>query len=174
VKLYLAGPDVFHPDCAAIAATKKAACAELGAEGLFPLDEKLDLAGLAPAAAAVAIFRANCALLDRADAVLANLTPFRGPSADAGTVWEVGYAFAKGKPLYGYSNVAAPFADRIRAHLAAAPDGLDVEDFGLASDNLMIGCALAGYFAEDVPAADRWTDLGSFRAALKAALGQRP
>ena len=27
----------------------------------------------------------------QADAIIANLTPFRGPGADAGTVYELGY-----------------------------------------------------------------------------------
>ena len=30
-------------------------------------------------------------MMDEADAIIANLTPFRGPSADAGTVYELGY-----------------------------------------------------------------------------------
>ncbi len=164
MKLYLAGPDVFLRDAREVAAAKKALCAAAGHEGLFPLDAKLP--PFAPTAAfAAAIFASNLAMIRAADAVLANLTPFRGPSADSGTVWEVGFAHALGKKVFGYSNVAADFAARTRAFVGAG-DGLEVEDFGLASDNLMIHFTLAGYFAHD--AADPWRDLTSFKAALKA------
>ena len=43
--------------------------------------------------------------MDQADVIIANLTPFRGPSADAGTVYELGYMLGKGDRLcLGYSN----------------------------------------------------------------------
>ena len=49
-----------------------------------------------------------------ADAVIANLTPFRGPGADAGTVYELGYMAGRGKLCLGYSNDASVYADRVR------------------------------------------------------------
>jgi nucleoside 2-deoxyribosyltransferase len=170
MKLYLAGPDVFLPEAPARAAVKKARVVAAGHHPLFPLDAALDVdvARDPGPVAAAAIFAANRALLDAADAVLANLTPFRGPSADAGTVWEVGYAAGRGKKIYGYSNVLTPFAERTRAGLPPGGDGLEVEDFGLPSDNLMIHFALAGYFAHAAPAEALWTDLTSFDAALAA------
>ena len=36
-------------------------------------------------------------MMDAADAIIANLTPFRGPGADAGTVYELGYMAGRGK-----------------------------------------------------------------------------
>jgi nucleoside 2-deoxyribosyltransferase len=36
-----------------------------------------------------------------------NCSPFRGVSLDAGTAYEIGYACALGKPVFGYSNVLA-------------------------------------------------------------------
>lgn len=170
MKLYLAGPDVFLPDAETIGAAKRAKIAEAGAVALWPLDTVLeaDPETHPRPLVARAIFDANRALLDEADAVLANLTPFRGPSADAGCVWEIGYAFARGKPVFGYSNVALDFAARTRAFLAANPDDLAVEDLELPSDNLMIHHALVAYVAH--PAADIWRDLTSFDAALAAAL----
>jgi nucleoside 2-deoxyribosyltransferase len=164
MKLNLAGPDVFLPDAPDVAAAKKALCAAAGHSSLFPLDA--DLPPFAPTPAfAQAIFASNLAMIRSADAILANLTPFRGPSADSGTVWEVGFAHALGKKVFGYSNVAAPFAARTRAFVGAG-DGMEVEDFGLASDNLMVHCTLAGYFAHD--ATEVWRDLTSFKAALNA------
>ena len=78
--------------------------------------------------------------------IIANLTPFRGASADAGTLVELGWFLGMARPAYGYSNSAEGFATRTRAHRALVPDpmaGLEIEDFGLA-DNLMIEGALAG------------------------------
>ncbi len=75
-----------------------------------------------------------------ADLVIANLTPFRGPSADAGTLVELGWFLGAGKPAFGYSNSATPFAARNAAFLRAHPDpipGLTVGGFGLPY-NLMI------------------------------------
>lgn len=170
MKLYLAGPDVFLPDARALGAVKKARAAAAGHVAFFPLDAALDVdfaADPGPVVAA-AIFAANRAMIEAADAVLANLTPFRGASADAGTVWEVGFAAGLGKPVFGYSNVAAPFADRTRALIGPAGDGLEVEDFALPSDNLMIHFALAGFYSHDAPASARWTDLTSFERALTA------
>ena len=128
--VYLAGPDVFLPDAAKIGARKQALCREYGIEGLFPLDTDAAADG-----DAAGIFRANVNLLRRADAGLFNLTPFRSPSADPGTVWELGFMYALGKPVFGYSGVRGDFADRV------APDGYAVERFGLP-DNLMVAEAV--------------------------------
>ena len=95
--LYLAGPDVFLPDAIEIGRRKVALCEKHDATGLFPLDNEIDLA--APDAS-LQIFRANQTMMDRADAIVANLTPFRGPSADAGTVYELGYMAGKGKRCF--------------------------------------------------------------------------
>lgn len=166
MKVYLAGPDVFLPRAMEIGRAKAAVCAERGLQALYPLDADLEIDWeTAPGPSqALAIFESNRDLIRGAHAVLANLTPFRGPSADAGTVWEVGFAHALGKPVIGYSNVAASFAERTRAFLAAAPDGLNIEDFSLPSDNLMIHFALRGFFARD--AHEIWADLTCFREAV--------
>ena len=73
------------------------------------------------------------------DAVIANLTPFRGPSADDGTAFELGFFDALRRPAFAYSNAAGMLADRTRAFLAKVPDPvrLAVEDFGLPA-NLML------------------------------------
>lgn len=138
--IYLAGPDVFVPNAMEIGRRKQALCREFGFQGLFPADNDDDETD------AAAIFRANCALMSRADAGLFNLTPFRGPSADPGTVFELGYMFALGKPLFGYSGVAPGYRHRVESDFGPMSEsggrpfdryGLAVENFGLA-DNLMI------------------------------------
>ncbi len=143
-RLYLAGPDVFLVDAAAVGARKVALCASCGFEGLFPLDADIPEREVASGD----IYRANMRLLRSSDGVVANLTPFRGISADVGTVYEVAYALALGKPVFGYSEAVASLGPRIRAAFgsgadqAFAGDGMIVEDFGLP-DNLMIAEGLA-------------------------------
>jgi nucleoside 2-deoxyribosyltransferase len=170
MRVYLAGPDVFLPDARRFATAKKERVAAAGHEPLFPLDAKLDVdfENDPGPLVARAIFASNLALIESADAVLANLTPFRGPSGDPGTVWEVGLAFGLGKRVIGYSNVITAFAARSRAFLAVRPDDLSVEDFDLQSDNLMIHFSLAGFFAHSAPPEGLWTDLTAFDEALAA------
>jgi nucleoside 2-deoxyribosyltransferase len=151
LKVYLGGPDVFLAEADYVARIKLQTCSEFGFEGLFPLDnEKTQDAPHDPHLEAVGIFRANCALLHEADIGLFNLTPFRGPSADVGTVFELAFLFSRGKPVYGYSASTASYRERVQWAAQAGvpqnghalfPMGDRVEDFGLA-DNLMIVWAI--------------------------------
>ena len=177
-RVYLAGPDVFLPDAVGIGRRKVEICKAHGLIGLHPLDKKVDLAA---ADASMQIFRANEAMMDEADAIIANLTPFRGPGADAGTVYELGYMAARKKLCLGYSNNPAVYADRVRRFTEVTAsdgqlidaDGLTIEDFGL-NDNLMIihaldlyGCPLV---APRQRSGDIWHDLTAFETcALLAA-----
>jgi nucleoside 2-deoxyribosyltransferase len=125
-RVYLAGPDVFLPDALAVGATKKQLCAEAGLVGVFPLDGPYErLGGLAPDEAGLVAFDICVELMDTCDLAIANMTPFRGLSMDVGTAVEMGYMFAQGKPVFGYSNVPGAYSDRVEA------DGLFVEPFGL-------------------------------------------
>lgn len=148
VRAYLAGPDVFLPDARENARRKVAACARHGIVGRPPLNEDAEsLAAMPDDEAWRAIFAKDLAMMEECDIVIANLTPFRGPSADAGTLVEIGWFLGRGRPVFGYSNTATPFAERSRRQVEAVPDpmpGLSVEGFGLP-DNLMVpGAVLAG------------------------------
>lgn len=110
-RVYLAGPDVFFPDAKKLAVTYKAILAEYGLDGQFPLDNQIQAATLQETA--LAIFEANYRLIDSCDAVLANMVPFRGPSMDVGTAWEVGYAYAQGKPIVGYTDILTPYRTKV-------------------------------------------------------------
>lgn len=148
IRAYLAGPDVFLPGAVAHAARKVAICARHGIEGLSPLNEDVgSLAALPEAEAWAAIYAKDVAMMEASTLVIANLTPFRGASADSGTLVELGWFLGRGRPIFGYSNTATLFAERSRAQAAAVPDpmpGLAVEGFGLP-DNLMIpGAVLQG------------------------------
>jgi nucleoside 2-deoxyribosyltransferase len=178
MRIYLAGPDVFLPDAIEIGRRKAAICARLGLTGLFPLDNIVDLAA---ADASLAIFKGNEAMMDSADAIIANLTPFRGPSADAGTVYELGYMAGRGKLCFAYSNDPAFYPERVaRSHAvtrAAAGhlidhDGLTVENFGLP-DNLMMIHTLdlhgASLVTPQLRPHDIWHDLAAFEACVALA-----
>ena len=183
-KIYLAGPDVFLEDAKAIAEQKRAICARHGFEGRFPLDGDLDLKGLSKREAGFAIFRANRQMMDDCDLVIANMTPFRGPSMDVGTAFEIGYMAGRGKPVLGYTNVTALFADRTRAFLGpdlthrpsdgqpADANHMAIEDFDQV-DNLMLESAIveAGFdvVRTAVPADRLYRDLQGFEACVEQA-----
>jgi nucleoside 2-deoxyribosyltransferase len=138
-RAYLAGPDVFLPHAAANAAAKIAICARYGIIGCPPLNEN-DLSQLSDDEAWRAIYLKDIAIMQDCEIIIANLTPFRGPSADSGTLIEVGWFLGQNRPVFGYSNSAMLFSARSAAHITACPDpipGLAVDGFGLP-DNLMI------------------------------------
>jgi len=170
-RVYLAGPDVFLPAPRQRGERLKAICRAHGLVGVFPLDPApLDPAvtdGL-PEWRRIAL--ANEAHIQGSDALIANLTPFRGPSADPGTVFEVGFMRALGRPVFGWTAADSTLRARTAGGAAAGADGLAIEDFGLA-DNLMIPGAIAAsggaLFAATL--ADPWGDLSLFEACVKAA-----
>jgi nucleoside 2-deoxyribosyltransferase len=181
MKIYLAGPDVFLSDAVAFGRRKVALCEQHGLTGLYPLDTIVDLAA---SDASLRIFRGCEAMMDQADAIIANLTPFRGPGADPGTVYELGYMAAREKLCLGYCNDPTLYVDRVRQSTTVTPRdgrlvdaaGLTVENFGL-SDNLMMmhaldlhGCALV---TPKHRATDIWHDLTAFEECLRLAAQHR-
>lgn len=143
-RIYLAGPEVFRPDAVAQGEALKALCARHGCTGLFPLDNALPPGLTEPGEQAAWIYRANLALIEQADGVLASLDFFRGAEPDSGTCFEVGYAVALGKPVVGYVPEAGSLAERIRARHPEwvgvgllDRDGWTLEEFGLPL-NLML------------------------------------
>ncbi len=185
MRVYLAGPDIFLPDPFARAEALKGVCARHALHGVSPLDDLADEPAcwaVLPEARRIAL--RNEAHIRSCQALIANLTPFRGPSADAGTVFEVGFARALGLPVFAWSNDSRPFADRTRAFLGAAAsragdcwrdsEGLLLEDFAL-SDNLMIEAAVlasgGALMLGEVADAARWHDLDAFARVVMAVAG---
>ena len=144
MKIYLAGPDVFRKDALEHAEKLKRECREFGFEGLFPLDNEIEAAS-DPRKTAYRIYKANMAMIHEADVVLANLDPFRGPSVDPGTAFEIGAGDALGKLVVGYYAETEPsiYKGRILPTFDVFTKAYpEIEDFNLF-DNLMIeyGCS---------------------------------
>lgn len=103
--VYLAGPDVFFPEAEALAEEHKVLCRKYGFDPLHPIDQ--------PTLTSKHIFDTNMGLLRRADAVVANLNPFRGAEVDSGTAFEVGFAVARAIPVVGYIASSEFLKDRV-------------------------------------------------------------
>lgn len=148
-RIYLAGPDVFVPSASTIFAKLASQCRKLGLTPLAPLDSEES------ATNSLDIYKKNLEKLLNADAVLANLNPFRSATEpDCGTAFEVGYAVALGLPVAGWLfDANKSYEARISAssgtsrtdngRVLSVADSLYVEDFDLPV-NLMLahGCAL--------------------------------
>ena len=181
-RIYLAGPEVFLADAADLGQSKKDLCAEFGFEGLFPLDNEMKPIVSNDRIDAL-IYRSNIAMMHDAHIGIFNLTPFRGVSADAGTIFELGLMVGYGKRVFGYTNDPDGLFERYqRADLVAydpvRKDWRDsarmrVENFGNA-DNLMIDRSLidsSGHAIVRHRAAsnERFLDLTAFRECLRLA-----
>lgn len=148
LKIYLAGPDVFETDAIAQGRVLKELCRRYGFEGHFPLDKEIVCDGT-PYELAKTIREANIELLKGCDIVMANLNPFRGLEPDSGTVYEVGYAAALGKRVYGYALDRRPMIERVRHEQQLPKDALlcregkIIEDFGLSHNLMMLDVVVA-------------------------------
>lgn len=182
-RAYLAGPDIFLPDAAQRVQAQKAICARHGLIGVSPLDPLPDKQPDLPEWRRIAL--RNEALIGSCALLLANLTPFRGPSADVGTVYELAVMRALGRPVFGYATTAIGFTRRTLDFAAGRggviagagrtwrdSDGMLIEQFGLF-DNLMIeaGIAASGgtLIVQEVEPAQRWSDLSVFERCVRAA-----
>lgn len=162
--VYLAGPDVFLPEAGQLAQTQKALCRKHGFEPLHPFDQAT--------LSSPDIFRTNIDMIRHADAVLANLDPFRGPEVDSGTAFEIGFAAALGKIIIGYVSRPENLMQRVErlhgslrydapAGLWRDRDGNLVEDFGHAV-NLMLAESCTSIVVGGLE--DALTRLGACRA----------
>lgn len=150
-KIYLAGPDVFYPDAVARAAVARKLVESMGYEALIPLDGEINTDN--PDYVPRLIYQKNMIMLQAADAVVANVTSFRGVEPDSGTVFEIGYAVGLGKPVITYDEMETTVLDRTveyfntyaRAQVfnhkadgeTVFPDGMKAEAFCM-THNLML------------------------------------
>ncbi len=192
MRVYLAGPEVFLRDADAIFRAKNEICRRYGLVGVSPLESHLDAEPAAQRDIGRRISRSNEVCMRSCDLAIANLTPFRSPSVDPGTAYELGFMRALGKPVLGYTNVCGSLRDRTARCFAEGlrlrspgqgfedPDGLLVEDFDMV-DNLMIDGAIlsSGFRIAVVEASprERYSCLEGFEQcveqAARALLGPR-
>lgn len=184
LKVYLAGPEVFLPGGRELIDRKREALAEFGFAPTRRHADFMERDEKDPRAFGEEISRLNEELMDDADLCIANLTPFRGISADVGTVFELGYMIAQGKPAYGFTNDPRDYSVRATDYFGSAtiesgrlvsPDGEMIEQHGMA-DNLMIdgGISHRGWSLQRAQTTPEtmWTDLSAFRRVLSIARDQ--
>jgi nucleoside 2-deoxyribosyltransferase len=182
--IYLAGPEVFLPDAQTVMGEKRRLARSFGFEPTGPgSDENQAPVGRLTAAA---IYQRNEDAMRRADVCLANITPFRGISADPGTVYEIGFMIALGKRVWAYTNHPDDYGARVRSIWYAGldidassgrprgPDGLSIENHG-KSDNLMIDVGIEAGGGRVIRAsalpADPERDLAAYTEALRQLRG---
>jgi nucleoside 2-deoxyribosyltransferase len=149
LSVYLSGPDAYHADGDALVADKKALCLAAGFTPVGP--DAGDLTEEEPSEAmAREIYAQRVSRLKEADAVVVNLTPFRGPGCDQAAAFEAGVMSGMGKPVFAYMNVRseeeAELSSRVEAFEGASvgddlvwrdATGYEIEDFGLP-ESLML------------------------------------
>ena len=179
-RVYLAGPEVFLANAQQIGAHKRAICARYGLVGVYPADEEYEPdPALAVPEQGIAISCAMEHAMRSCDAMIANLTPFRGPSADVGSAYEMGFIRALGRPVFAYSNDARPFLDRVAAFCGDTlrrrptgeyedPDGMAIEPFALHENVMLAGALTDGCpVTAAVPRARRYTTLWAFECCVE-------
>lgn len=161
VKIYLAGPDVFLPEPIEAGERKKRIIKELcekykwnfNLEGHYPLDNGIENFG-ENKETAIRIFKANIKLMNNCNIICANLVPFRSPSMDVGTAFEMGYMFGLDKPVFGYYDMKPFFnlnlpvekynsrVKHSKYHNSKCPPNVDIDGHYIENfdmyDNLMI------------------------------------
>lgn len=185
MKVYLAGPEVFLPEARRILDEKIALTRDYGFVPVAPGDLEVP-----PSAKGrergLAIAAVNEKLMLSADMIIANLTPFRGISADVGTVYELGFMCARGCPAYAFTNVEQSYYSRVKTYYNddvrldaqgrhRGPDGLALEDYDLI-DNLMLHGGIdnrnGAVVRHDAAPGELYTDLTGFKQCLALAAHQ--
>jgi nucleoside 2-deoxyribosyltransferase len=182
-RVYLAGPEVFLSNAREVGARKRAICERHGLVGVFPADEEDACDPAQPLSEqGLAISRAMERVMRGCDAMIVNLTPFRGPSADVGSAYEMGFMRALGRTIFVYTNDDRPLLDRVasicgavRARLGGEhedPDGMAIEPFTLQDNLMLVGGVIASggcLVAQRASHAERSTSLVAFECCVRQA-----
>lgn len=154
--VFLAGPDLWFPDAATHLEDMAEVCR---ASGLTARFARTDLNETVRSEVMAREIYANALQAVRgSDALIANLTPWRGPNADPGAAFEMGFASALGKPVLAYMNVTneddADYRSRVEAMVGAVPgddgrwfdmDDGEIEDLALP-ENVMLWAEARRFF----------------------------
>ncbi len=175
--VFLSGPDQWAPAADDLMARKRHL---VEAAGLAPLDarRRFEIETNNEEVAAREIYADVLSRLRQSDAVIANLTPWRGVGCDPGAAFECGFAAALGKPVFAYMNVMneeeAELRERVDLLFGAAlsedgawrdADGAAIEDFGLP-ENLMLWAEARRFFVVVTP--DPLGDVAGVELCLEA------
>ena len=164
-KVYMAGPDIFKTTWPDIAERILNACASWGFEALLPIPagkslDHPDVSGITvpgkPKDAAL-VFESCLEMIRSCDAVVADITPFRGDEPDSGTVFEIATAYALGKPVVAYTRDTRLTHER-HAHNGVKTDcgalvcrsGFLVERFDLPCNVMVAQACSAMVFGDEV------------------------
>jgi len=174
--VYLSGPERWLPDSEALVARQHALCAAAGVEVKVADAAMVEQDG--SEAMARELYANALASVRDADAVIANLTPWRGPSAHPATLFETGFASALGKPVFAYMNVGdeadAEYAERVGATVGVVlgedgvlrdADNTVVEDFGLP-ETIMLWAEARRFFC--IVTSDPFGDVAGVELCLEA------
>jgi nucleoside 2-deoxyribosyltransferase len=166
-RIYIAGPDVFSLDWPVIAEYAQRACTSRGFIAELPIPaQPLTGDGITcqgTSDLARQIFDSCVSAIKLSDAVVANLTPFRGAEPDSGTVVECAIAYAMDKPVIGY----AEYTTDLNAVLGAqknsdgayiGKDNCLIEQFGLPF-NLMVAGVCTSFVVGGIDAALEKVDM---------------
>jgi nucleoside 2-deoxyribosyltransferase len=163
MKAYLAGPDVFLPDAVKVLQSMQEKCKAAGFQGVIPIDNTFPEDYHDNVAVAMYIRNRNIDKIRDCQLVFANVSPFRGPHADDGTAFEVGYAIAMAKPVYCYSTDSnRTLLERIRGMRLCDKDStIDhdnwvVENFGLPVNLMLCHAVIHSSFDEALAEAKKW------------------
>ena len=175
---------MFARDPLDLGARKKEICATHGLEGVFPMElVQLDLAAPRPDQG-LAIYDVMESAMRACDGMIANITPYHGPSADVGSAYDMGFMRALGRPVFAYSNDPRLFAVRAAVFFGEgrlrlrpngereAPDGMALEEFDLIDNLMLVGGALrsGGAIATEVaPEGALYTELRAFETSVRQA-----
>ena len=112
------------------------------------------LTGSSPHEKAKSIYRANVNLIDSSQAVIADISPFRGPNMDPGTAWEIGYAIAKRLPVFAWTTDFTHLRERtLRMEGRKSSDAIDQYGWSIESfehiENMMIAISATSIYKDD-------------------------
>lgn len=147
-KIYIAGTHVFLPKAQKFLHDNlvEGLANRYGFEALIPKDGDVRAIPGQEHRLPLDIYLKNIEAMKSCDAIVANITPFRGVSMDAGTAFEVGYCRALDKTVALWSErskstylerVVDYFETHYLDRLGRRGDGMTIEDFSL-TENLMI------------------------------------
>jgi nucleoside 2-deoxyribosyltransferase len=175
--IYLAGPDQHLKQASSLAGEARLLCEAAGFTVLTPEPQALTESNPSEAMARE-IYAQRLARMRRADAAIANLTPFRGPHCDPTTAFEAGFFSGLGKPVFAFMNVPsegeAELCARVDAYIGAQADemgvirdeqGAAIEDYGLP-EGLMLWAEARRLYVIVTP--DPEADLTGLQMCLEA------